>query len=135
MYFGEVIKQRRNDLKKSSIEIGQMVGCSSSFISGIERGAQFPSTPMACKILDALGMSYIQVTPLTLQLEDGSFYHFKSSLRGRNKESLMATSTYDEPSRDEKIRIAALNCVSHNQSAETIIKHAKLVESYIRGDL
>jgi transcriptional regulator with XRE-family HTH domain len=87
MLFGSYIKQRRNELGYSSILMGEIVGCSASFISGIERGAQFPSTIMACKILDALDLKYNKLNPLTLKIIDGPTFKFKSSLRGRNKES------------------------------------------------
>lgn len=86
MTFGEFIKAQRLSMSYSSTQLGGLVGCSASFITGIERGAQFPSTKMATKILDTLNVQYVEIDSLTLEIKNGPIFKFKSSLRGRNKE-------------------------------------------------
>jgi len=100
MLFGEYIKNRRLSLGYSSTELANKVGCSASFITGIERGAQFPSTIMACKILYSLDLDYKELDPLTLKVDDTVFM-FRSSLRGRNKEPKIAASNIELHNRIE----------------------------------
>jgi len=86
MTFGEFIKREREGISCSAQTLSDKVGCSPSFIRGIERGAQFPSTDMARKILDGLDIVYAEINPFTLKIEDGPRFKFRSSVRGQNKE-------------------------------------------------
>jgi transcriptional regulator with XRE-family HTH domain len=87
MDFGTFLKDYRANHRLSSTAVGEDVGCSASFISGIERGVQFPSTEMAIRILSALGVPYEEIDPVTLALYDGTTFEFKSPVRGRGRRS------------------------------------------------
>lgn len=86
MQFGDFIKKQRLFAHYSANQLSTFVGCSTSFITGIERGAQHPSTITARKILDCLDVEYVELNSLELQITNGPKFKFKSSLRGRNRE-------------------------------------------------
>jgi transcriptional regulator with XRE-family HTH domain len=100
--FGEFIKMHRQLAGYSGQELASKVECSGSFITGIERGKQFPSAIMASKILNALGIEHKKVTPTEIATDSYTF-HFKSSLRGRSKER-----TRDLNNREIETKLVAL---------------------------
>lgn len=81
--FGQFIHDVRTSIPYSSPDLGKLAGCSASFITGIEREAQFPSKTMACKILNALKIDYEELDPFTLRIKNGEIFRFKFSGRGR----------------------------------------------------
>lgn len=86
MDFGEFVKKNREAGSMSTKYLAEIVGCTPSFIRGIERGAQTPSTTMARSILKAIGIRFLQLDPVTLELLDGQVFKFKASVPGQNRQ-------------------------------------------------
>lgn len=98
---GEFVKARRIENGISTLVLAEKVRCTPSFIRGIERGAQYPSTDMGERILSALDVDFIVVDSLTLQTQDGHILKFTSTKRGHNGQPIRG-------SYEKSYRISAL---------------------------
>ena len=61
MTTGELIRQRRKQLKLTAAQLAQLVRCSKSFISKIENGQRKPSLATLLRICAALACSTIDI--------------------------------------------------------------------------
>ena len=54
---GSRLREARNMVKLTQEQLAEKVGIGTTYISDIERGAQFPSLSLFIKLVDALGVS------------------------------------------------------------------------------
>ena len=70
MKMGELIRQRRKQLKLTAAQLAKKVMCSKSYISKIESGRRRPSLTTLLRLCSALACSTIDI--LTTEATNGS---------------------------------------------------------------
>ena len=70
MTTGELIRQRRKQLKLTAAQLAQLVRCSKSYISKLETGQRRPSLPTLLRLCSALACSAIDI--LATEATNGS---------------------------------------------------------------
>ena len=70
MTMGELIRQRRKQLKLTAAQLAKLVRCSKSYISKIENGKRKPSLTTLLRLCSALACSTIDI--LTTEANNGS---------------------------------------------------------------
>ena len=70
MTTGELIRQRRKQLKLTAAQLAQLVRCSKSYISKLETGQRRPSLPTLLRLCSALACSTIDI--LATEANNGS---------------------------------------------------------------
>ena len=61
MTMGELIRQRRKQLRLTAAQLAKLVRCSKSYISKLETGQRRPSLPTLIKLCAALACSTIDL--------------------------------------------------------------------------
>ena len=93
---GKRIARRRNQLKMTQETLSEKIGCSTPYISNIERAISIPSTETIMKLALALDTTPDEFLVGTGHPEDGRWQGVAQRLRGLSARQLALTDSFLE---------------------------------------